>query len=284
MEQHWLDLSHNKNGFGVVPFAIPRILHHMIQASRLLLAFFLLAWAHPTDASPKVVHVFVALCDNANQGIVPVPAQLGNGQDARTNLYWGALYGLKTHFRKQDHWTLIQSSRPSNPNILERCIFKHSSGELLVVADAYDGREIGSCMRDFLKASSGHAVQNLAVDGASIEAGGGAQLLAYIGHNGLMELELENNWEPANSKERQSIMLACISKSYFSPHLKKTGAEPLLWSTGLMAPEAYTLDAAIIAWHRQQSNEVVRLRAAEAYHQYQKCGLNAAKNLLVTGW
>lgn len=27
----------------------------------------------------KTIHVFVALCDNANQGVVPVPEGLGNG-------------------------------------------------------------------------------------------------------------------------------------------------------------------------------------------------------------
>ncbi|EDY21883.1 hypothetical protein CfE428DRAFT_0008 [Chthoniobacter flavus Ellin428] len=35
------------------------------------------------------IHVFVALADNATQGIVPVPAKIGNGDDAEHNLYWG---------------------------------------------------------------------------------------------------------------------------------------------------------------------------------------------------
>jgi len=34
--------------------------------------------------------VFVALADNFNQGIVPVSAKLGNGDNPKTNLYWGA--------------------------------------------------------------------------------------------------------------------------------------------------------------------------------------------------
>ena len=48
----------------------------------------------------KVVHVFVALCDNKNQGIVPVPEKIGNGQDANLNLYWGCGYGVRTFFKK----------------------------------------------------------------------------------------------------------------------------------------------------------------------------------------
>ena len=39
--------------------------------------------------SAKVIHVLVALCDNENQGIVPVPAFLGNGEDTQRNLYCG---------------------------------------------------------------------------------------------------------------------------------------------------------------------------------------------------
>ena len=45
-----------------------------------------------TDLKLKTIHVFVALCDNKYQGIVPVPESIGNGQNARTNLYWGAAY------------------------------------------------------------------------------------------------------------------------------------------------------------------------------------------------
>jgi hypothetical protein len=43
----------------------------------------------------RVVHVFVALADNQHQGIVPVPAKLGNGDSPLTNLYWGATFGVK---------------------------------------------------------------------------------------------------------------------------------------------------------------------------------------------
>jgi hypothetical protein len=38
----------------------------------------------------RLVHVFVALADNAHQGIVPLPKALGNGDDPGRNPYWGA--------------------------------------------------------------------------------------------------------------------------------------------------------------------------------------------------
>jgi hypothetical protein len=43
-----------------------------------------------------MIHVFVALADNASQGIVPVSARLGNGEDPEHNLYrWGSAFGVE---------------------------------------------------------------------------------------------------------------------------------------------------------------------------------------------
>jgi hypothetical protein len=51
-----------------------------------------------------------------------------------------------------------------------------------------------------------------------------------------------------------------------------------------MAPEAYTLKSALDGWILRESNEKIRERAAAAYDKYQKCGLNAARRLMATGW
>ena len=105
----------------------------------------------------KVVHVLVALCDNINQGIVPVPARLGNGEDLQNNLYWGAAYGVKSFFiRKDSDWQLISSIAPLNQFILERCIFKHKKREVYLIADAYKGAEIKRCISDFFEYAAGN--------------------------------------------------------------------------------------------------------------------------------
>lgn len=41
------------------------------------------------EGSSKTIHIFVALCDNKYQGIVPVPAKIGNGQDPDNNFILG---------------------------------------------------------------------------------------------------------------------------------------------------------------------------------------------------
>ena len=51
-----------------------------------------------------------------------------------------------------------------------------------------------------------------------------------------------------------------------------------------MCPEAYTLKAAIDGWLNNETGTQIHLRAAEAYHQYLKCGMKGAKNLFATGF
>jgi hypothetical protein len=231
-----------------------------------------------------VIHVFVALADNVNQGIVPVSASLGNGDNPKTNLYWGAAFGVKTFFSKSRDWELVASVINPKPGILERCVFKHRTQNVFMIADAYQGKEIVKATEDFLSAASGAPGEKLNISDTELFTHGSADLVAYVGHDGLMDFKLTNSPQQRDKRERQAIILACASKQYFSDHLESTGANPLLWTTNLMAPEAYVLSAAIDGWIAKESGEQVRARAARAYHQYQHCGLRAAMGLFATGW
>jgi hypothetical protein len=93
---------------------------------------------------------------------------------------------------------------------------------------------------------------------------GGADLLAYIGHNAFMDFQIPRVVGKTAAHRREFIVLACASKSYFLPYMRNTQSEPLLWITGLLAPEAYTLDAALEGWTRSESAESIRQRAASA--------------------
>ena len=237
---------------------------------------------------PRTVHVFVALADNANQGIVPVPAKLGNGEDAEHNLYWGAAAGVKTFFARSADWMLLSQRHQPKPEVLERCIFKHKTGNVYLVADAYRGNRIKQAISDFLEAAAGANPQMIAVksgaEQVTVRGNGGANLVVYIGHDGFMDFELASLPQAANASPREAIVLACLSKSYFSSPLRAAGARPLLWTTGLMAPEAYTLKSALDGWVIGESNEQIRERAAATYDRYQKCGIKGARRLLVSGW
>jgi hypothetical protein len=99
-----------------------------------------------------------------------------------------------------------------------------------------------------------------------------------------MDFNLADYPTKVNDSERSTIILSCISKRFFQEPIRRTGVKPLLWTTGLMAPESYILKAAVDGWLLNETDEQIRKRAADAYNQYQKCGIKAAMGLFSTGW
>lgn len=235
------------------------------------------------DETTKTIHILVALCDNKYQGIVPVPKSIGNGQDPKNNLYWGTAYGIKTYFKRSKTWKLLKSTKIDNI-ILERLVFKHTTKNVYLVADAYNGKFIKNTTEKLLSSLSGAEKDTLRVNNTTIGIEGNASLVAYIGHDGLMDFNLNKTYPNKDNKERATIILACYSKNYFKDYIKNAKATPLVWTTGLMAPEAYTIHDSLTGYVNGETNEQIRNRAATAYNKYQKCGLKGAKKLLVSGF
>ena len=250
------------------------------------LAVVTATWAQ--ESTLRTVHVFVALADNQHQGIVPVAAILGNGEDALHNLYWGSAYGVKTFFGRSADWAKVTCSAKPKAEILERCVFKHRATNVYLVADAYRGIEIKQAILDFLDAAAGDGADTLTLSDASgaikLPIRGSANLVAYIGHDGLMDFQLSKFPSKKNDVHRDAVVLACASKQFFGSAVRASGAYPLVWTTGLMAPEAYTLKSALDGWIAGETGEQIRDRAAGAYDRYQHCGVRAAHRLLVNGW
>ena len=263
-------------------------MYSLVVMLRRVLLLILLANVALSAQSPRIVHVFVALADNANQGIVPVPAKLGNGEDPEHNLYWGSAFGVKTFFSRSPEWKLLSSGTQPKHEVLERCVWKYRNAEVYLVADAYRGREIQAAILNFLDAAAGLAREQISVsDGGKttkLDIRGGANLVAYVGHDGLMDFQLPRIPQRKDTATRQAIILACGSKIYFASALRASGAYPLLWTTNLMAPEAYTLKSALDGWIAGESDQQIHERAAAAYDKYQKCGIKGARKLLASGW
>jgi hypothetical protein len=234
----------------------------------------------------RLVRVIVALADNEHQGIVPVPKALGNGDDPKRNLYWGAAFGVRTFLRNSNDWREIGVVANPASRILERSTFQHKASGTLLIADAYRGEEIKAAIEEFFRESAGQeaiTLTNRARNNDDSRRRQPATLLVYVGHDGLMDFSLEKSFPAVGSESREAIVLACASRAYFSPGLRPTGAKPLLWTTGLMAPEAYTLKAALDGWIAGESGDEIRQRAAGAYAKYQKISVNAARRLFVSG-
>lgn len=214
---------------------------------------------------PLTAHVIVCLADNQHQGIVPVKPSLGNGQDPKNNLYWGALYGVKTHMLKAG-WKKVADKIPLEKGMLDRIVLQQKIGkaDAKIIAEAWDGREIKKATLRFL----------------DLAAKGDTHVVVYVGHDGLMDFELEEKPEAIKGAPATSVAIfACASREYFQDVLKGIGAHALVLTTGLMAPEAYTLDAMLKAWFSGKDAQATREAVARAYQRYQKCSMKAARRL-----
>ena len=237
-----------------------------------------------TEKKPLVAHVLVALCDNDYQGIVPVPKKLGNGQDLRNNLYWGALYGVRTEFKRSANWFFKTSYKPSSSDILERVIFESTNktgNKIILIADAYRGDRMKECLTDYFDYLGGTKKLELP---DSLGFSDEVDLVVFNGHNGLMDTDIVMPKVKEGHKNLEAMAIGCASYDYFEPYWKKTESFPLLSTNNLMAPEGYILHAALDSWKELKSKEAVHVAAANAYNKYQHCGVNGAKRLFRTGW
>jgi hypothetical protein len=208
----------------------------------------------------RTIRVFVALADNASQGIVPVPAKIGNGDDADENLYWGTSEGFRSVFRNSKAWQKVSSTKPETGPVLERLDFKHREHDCSLVAEAWRGSEMKACTEAFF---------------AELKSGG-ADLVVYVGHDGLMDFSLPTIVGNERKKPASAMVLCCKSRAFFGPHLEALGAEPVLMTEQLMYPGSFLVRDAAAAWLRGDSLAGIRMTAARSYAANQGISVKAA--------
>ena len=164
------------------------------------------------DSSPKTFHIYVSLWDSPEA----LKNKLSDGNNLEKNLYWGAQFGVKTFFMKSSKWVLIFDQKKNKGAVAERCIFKLKSDNVYMIADAYYGVNTILAIHDFLNSCSGNTNETISLsNGVSLNIGSSSKLLAYVGHNGLMDFEYnDSNFIPENKKgtAHDVIALACMSR------------------------------------------------------------------------
>lgn len=232
---------------------------NLLSIKTLLLATLLAVFGLHAVAEPKTVRVFVALCDNESQGIVPVGEKIGDGDVPAENLYWGCGEGVKTWFKQSANWKVsVPEEKPVEP-VLERFVAKHKTHAVSLVAEAYRGSAIQQCLLDFEAAVSG----------------GKTDLVFFVGHNGLMDFALPM---PAarSGKGTAAAVICCKSRAYFQERLSAMGATPVLLTEQFMYPGAFLVHDAIEAWAAGGGAKEIRAAAGKAYAKNQKISVKAA--------
>jgi hypothetical protein len=226
-------------------------MRRVLLATALTLCLF----ANVARAADRTIGVFVALADNKSQGIVPVPAKIGNGEDPENNLYWGNSEGLKGYFDHSHRWKLIARSDSAKGDILRTRTYRRAGRGAVLIASAYRGSAIKRCLADYET-----AVQTGAYD-----------LVVFIGHNGLMDFNLPQSAKSRRQAKRPDcVVLCCKSESYFKTRLMDAGGRPVLLTTQLMYPGAFILGAVSETWLAGANLTALRESAGAAYSANQK--------------
>lgn len=213
-------------------------------------------------AGDKTIGVFVALADPKHTGIEALPMSIGDGDNAETNLYWGNDEGLKGTFDRSKKWKLVDKNEtPRADVVLSTRTYRRAGGGLVLVARAYRGSQMQRCIQDY--------------EGAV--AHGGYDLVVFIGHDGLMDFQLPMPQRAADqAKKPDCVALCCVSENFFKQRLLAAGGRPVLLTTQLMYPGAFTLEALADTWAAGGSPEAIRESAAAAYAKNQKISKKAA--------
>lgn len=232
-----------------------------------------------------VVHAFVALY-GYNFSDYNNMRTWEDGTDPVTNLYWGAGYGIKTYFSRYDDWKLVFEQKNLSDTVLERLVFtkKFSNGaEVYLIADAYIGYEMETCLKNYFSALSEENSDSVVLGNKTIPANGNADLIVFNGHNGLMDY-LVNPELHKSFRQKETAVIACYSGRYFMDYFRIYHTYPLITTCGLIPAEAYILASIIESWALLKTGQDIRQNIITRYSEIHKCPESDVENLFATGW
>lgn len=237
------------------------------------------------DGKPLVVQVHVPLCDN--DVLRCGNDRLGNGDDPDRNLYWATSGGFRGWFgRRGSGWTEVHRGRGPEADVLEVRVWRRQvapggalrargvrrSFPVYVVATAWRGEAIQSAMAAFAADLYGTgearrvALSGGGARGTVIEAGAAAQVVAFVGHNGWMDVSAVS-WpvSPPGARRKGAIAIACLTEDYLADEVPAERRVPLLFTRSLLFAGAHSLEGAVRAFAEGRGLLAIRDGAAEAY-------------------
>ena len=233
---------------------------------------------------PLVVQVHVPLCDN---DIIPCGnAKLGDGDNPDTNLYWATSPGFGRWFtRKKSGWTQVLRAG-ADGDVLETRVFRRTvkaskawraAGapkrfEVYVVAYAWRGEAIDDALAAYAEDLYGNGERRITLDdGTELAAGGAARIVAYVGHNRLMDVDAYPWPEPAaEAPTRGAVAIACHTAAYMDEAVPSDDRVPLLMTRDFLFANAAPLEGAVLAFAEGGGYAAIRKAAASGYAAAQK--------------
>jgi hypothetical protein len=235
---------------------------------------------------PLVAEVHVPLCDNS---IIPCGnAKLGDGDNPDTNLYWSTTPGFGAWFsRRGGGWKRVLHQRgkaTGDSDVVAVDVYRRTvrapaswikrgapkTFELDIVVHGWRGKAIDAALAAYARDVSGGAARKLVLDDkTTLEGGGAAQLVAFVGHNRLMDLE-RYSWPEPGAKATGTIAIACHTAAYMESEVSAATRVPLLMTRDLLFSNAAPFEATVLAFASGGGYARMRSDATAAYATIQK--------------
>ena len=235
---------------------------------------------------PLVAEVHVPLCDSS---IIPCGnAKLGDGDNPETNLYWSTTPGFGEWFsRRGSGWKRVLkqgAADTGDPDILAVHVYRRTlrapaawrkrgapaTFELDLVIHGWRGKAIDRALARYAADLSGAERRTIALaDGSQLAAGGAAQLVAWVGHNRLMDLK-SYTWPAAATPVKGNIAIACHTAAYMADQIAEAARVPLLMTRDFLFSNAAPLEATVLAFADGGDYARMRADATAAYAEVQQ--------------
>jgi hypothetical protein len=233
---------------------------------------------------PIVVQAHVALCDNA---VIRCGGHgLGDGDSLEKNLYWATSGGMRGWMeRRGSGWKRVHreggGGREVRPGVLAVDVWKrafpspHARGgrpiDVYVVAFAWRGAAIDDAVRAYTADLFGDAPRTVTLDdGAVLEAGGAAHVVAWIGHDRWMDYDAFD-WAGARRLARDgappkgTIAMACQTWQYLAGEIAAPSRVPLLFTRDFVFAGSHAFEGALSSFAAGGDLAAIRRAGALAY-------------------
>lgn len=235
---------------------------------------------------PLVVEVHAPLCEGTI--IACGNKKLGDGDNPDTNLYWSTTPGFGEWFaRRGGGWKRVlrqTEDQTGDHDIVAVHVYRRTvttpsawiergapkQFELDVVIHGWRGTSIDKALAAYAADVSGDGARDLVLaDKSHLAAGGAAQIVAFVGHNRLMDLDAFT-WPKPGTVTKGAIAIACDTAPYMKKQVSAATRVPLLLTSDLLFANAAPLEAAVLAFARGGGYTEIRSDAATAYAKIQE--------------
>jgi hypothetical protein len=213
---------------------------------------------------PLAVSVHVPLCD---QAIIPCGnAKLGDGDNPATNLYWATTPGFGRWFgRAGSGWKRTIASETGDADVLALHVVRRTHA----APTAWRRRGVPKtfAIEITIRAWRGSAIdRGLAAYAAELASDTPAHLVAWVGHNRLMDVA-RYRWPAttARTTTKGAIAIACHTAVYMETTVSDAARVPLLMTRDLLFANAAPLEATVLAFAAGGTYAQIRSAAVAAY-------------------